>query len=350
MSNSIRSLVQKTKYNSVNAQQEINNIIATSKPTGLFGFNKEPIVYNETEEIKNYLQYINNNIDKVTKTNSKEIVLLDSYSSATIEGAKTTIEEVRKAVNSKNKSISQKMVLNTIAGNNFAIKNGIREENLRTLWEIIVKDVCENVNVKGDNYRSGQVYVATPTGTIIHTPCVAEKIPQFMSYLHNYCYSNILLDVCIIHFYFVYIHPFCDGNGRTARTWLYSDLIRYYNQKFKYLSISTEILKNVNTYYKTLTESEFVYANQINITTFIEFLLESMCNAIERGKANHIVFTDIERYILEKVSRDGITVKNLTNKQYSESSIRNALANLIAKNIMYRTKEDNKYRYYKYYN
>ena len=347
MSDSIYQLAQKAKYKSLEAKAELEKMFSTSINTGLTGFNGESIVYNISSEMKESLGFIQNNINKITKSDYKEVIIFDSYYSATIEGAKTTIEEVRQAYRSKNKTKSQKMVLNSIAANKYAIDNGITQDNIRAIWEIIVQDVCENSNLKGSMHRSGMVYVTNEMGDIIHQPCSTENIEKYMSALFKRKYTNVLIDACITHFYFVYIHPFCDGNGRIARTWLYSDLIRKYNSNFKYVSISSEIFNNINSYYKTLKESEFIYGNKINITTFIEYILNCICEAINKGITNNIKLSETEKFILNKINRDGITVRKLSTSKYSESSIRVSLRRLEENGIIYKIKEGRHNRYFK---
>ena len=346
MSKSLYELATKSKYNK-DYIVELHNRIQNNIQTGLLGFNDEHIVYNLSSDIINYTNYINNNINLVTKSDIKEVIILDSLYSATIEGARTTVENVKKAINNKNKTKSDIMVLNTIAASNYAIQNGIDKNNIGIIWDKLVDTVCENENVRGNPYRTGQVYVSS-TNKIIHTPCNFSQIPKFMNYLFSYKNNNKLLDVCIKHFYLVYIHPFCDGNGRMARTWVYSDLIRSYNDRLKYISISNEIAYNINDYYKTLKESEFVYDNLIDITTFIEYILSCICNAVQKGRTNSIILTDTDKYIINKISINGITMKKLVNNSYSESTLRKSINKLIDNDIVYKIKEGNHLRYFKY--
>ncbi|WP_029322969.1 hypothetical protein [Butyrivibrio sp. AE3004] len=165
MSKSIYALINQLRFNS-KAGSELQRRLSGRVDTGLKGFNGEKILYSLTDEIKEYLEYINKNADSIKKADIMEIVMNDSYASATIEGAKTTIEEVRKASNAQNPNKSEKMVLNTVAGNQYAIENGVSKDNIRTLWEIIVKDVCENESIKGTLYRDGEVYVGREDAVI----------------------------------------------------------------------------------------------------------------------------------------------------------------------------------------
>ena len=71
----------------------------------------------------------------------------------------------------------------------------------------------------GNQYREGMVYIG-PAGHIIHTPAQPEVLPELMDKWFEFVEQgsgDVLLRSFIAHFYFVYIHPFCDGNGRAAR-------------------------------------------------------------------------------------------------------------------------------------
>ena len=66
-----------------------------------------------------------------------------------------------------------------------------------------------------------------------------------------------------------------------------------------------------------MEESEFLIDNKMYITTFIEYYLECICNAINKG----LILSEVEKYLVSKINKDGITVKKLVNTKYSESTI-----------------------------
>lgn len=264
----------------------------------------------QTEDVQKHLKMIDSLYRQVSREKKvKDIILLDAFHSATIEGARTTVESVRESFE-RPKSKDDKMVVNTIHGLNYAYENQITIKNIRKLWEIVTKDVCENEHLAGTKFRTGMVYVGSNT-SVIHTPAKPEIIESMMEELFVFSKSlayNAWLTACILHFYFVYIHPFCDGNGRMARILTQSFLYQKGLDKIKYLPLSRTINANLSGYYKMLKESEIVRTNGkrwIDITPFLDYMLDIMeeCMALSM-KEDNILSTN-QRLILAKMQKRG---------------------------------------------
>ena len=60
----------------------------------------------------------------------------------------------------------------------------------------------------------------------------------------------------ILHFWLVYDHPFCDGNGRTARALFYWSMLRSRYWLVEYLSISAIIRRAQKQYYMAFLNTE----------------------------------------------------------------------------------------------
>lgn len=72
--------------------------------------------------------------------------------------------------------------------------------------------VCENEEHRGKLYRDGMVYVGSGE-RVIHVPAQAEQLPELMAQWFSYRevgVSDLLIRSFVAHFYFVYLHPFCD--------------------------------------------------------------------------------------------------------------------------------------------
>ena len=232
-----------------------------------------------TEEIQGRLHSIDALYKALTPMHTaREIVLLDAFHSATIEGARTTVENVRKAYNDP-RTKDDKMVVNTAKAMDYAYQHAINGENIRTMWEIIVEDVCENQHLAGEKYRSGMVYVGS-LNMVIHVPAKPDEIESLLRHLGMFMLEsqeNVWMKAAIFHFYFVYVHPFCDGNGRAVRILTNAYLYQNGIKKIKHLSLSRSVNQKLGGYYCALKEAEIVYTNGkkwMDITPFIDYFLE----------------------------------------------------------------------------
>ena len=321
----------------------------------LKGLHGEDIFITDLKKLEHKAQQLKKIYEDVPEeARVTSVILLDAHSSATIEGAHTTVERMEKCLENP-ETKDEIMVANTYKACMYAYDHQIDETNIRELWDIIVKDVCENKDCAGTLYRDGMVYVGNETKTE-HKPAKAEDLPQLMKMLYAFnCDYKLdpLIKSFIFHFYFVYIHPFCDGNGRTARTINSSQL--YFNgfPKVKSIAIATAINRNLSGYYKSIRDSEIVIDKKkknrwLDISPFVDYMQaifeESMINA----KLANNALSEPQRKILDRMNRVGnkaeMTVKKAMEiTGLSESGSRYVLNKLA--NEGYLTIDKSKRRY-----
>ncbi len=87
---------------------------------------------------------------------------------------------------------------------------------------------------------------------------------------------NPLILSSIFHYEFVFIHPFSDGNGRTARLWQ-TAILSDWKELFKYIPIESIIRKHQEGYYTAIQNCN----NAGNSNEFIEFMLEVINEAVD---------------------------------------------------------------------
>ena len=274
MYHSLQYLKVKSDYESLNAKLELTKRLENFIDTGLLGSNKEKLVYTNTEEIVSNLNYIKNNIKMVKEINLNKILIREALASATIEGANTTLNEVSKNLFSPITK-DDKMVSNTYHALLKSLEVGVESYNIRSLWEVIVKDVGDNMDIAGDFYRNGGVYIGNAFRTV-YIPPDPVTVPKMMSDLLTFKFNDSIIDAIITHFYFVYIHPFCDGNGRFARMWMLEKLTSDFSNEFLALPISETILNTVGNYYQALQMSEQSVMGYLDITFFVHYMLETI--------------------------------------------------------------------------
>ena len=116
-----------------------------------------------------------------------------------------------------------------------------------------------------------QIFMAPP-----HT-----MVPILMDNLFNWMNEakdkvNPLILSSIFHYEFVFIHPFSDGNGRTARLWQ-TAILANWKELFKYIPIESIIRKHQNDYYIAIQNCN----NTGNSNEFIEFMLKVIDEAVD---------------------------------------------------------------------
>ena len=274
----------------------------------------------------------------------RETILLDAWSSATIEGARTTVEKVRRSIDDP-KTKDDRMVVNTIAGCNYAYGRPITVKNIRKLWEKIVDGVCDNADHMGKRYRDGMVYIGS-IGRIVHTPAAPERIPELMDKLFAFLDSdgeNALIRSFAAHFYFVYVHPFCDGNGRAARILNASNLYHSGYKKMKSLPLASAINNQLSGYYSSLSDSEIVLNGiedgWLDLSPFVSYMLDAFERCLIDATLSRNALTETEKRLLERMNRVGIRAEITAKKaagilDKSEDAARTVLNKLVHKGYL----------------
>lgn len=196
------------------------------------------------------------------------------YFTTKIEGAKTTYERTVEIHNGKkinNNDFSESMVKNGFDAIKFLNVHGnkLDEDILIQVWNIIVNNACENEDIRGTKYRTGNVQVGT------HVGIMPQFLEEYMSYWIEFYNSSEMDDIpfikaALLHYVFESIHPFCDGNGRTGRLLMINYLISRGYDKLKAVSFSKEIARTINGYYNAFQLSDNSY---FDCTPFILYML-----------------------------------------------------------------------------
>ena len=102
----------------------------------------------------------------------------------------------------------------------------------------------------------------------------------------------------ILHFLIGYVHPFSDGNGRTARAIFYWYLLKNGYWLTEYLSISREIIKTKNQYEKAYLYTEI---DEMDVSYFIHYQVKVLLRA----------FKALKNYVAEKKKEQAKLIKYL---------------------------------------
>lgn len=233
-----------------------------------------------------------NNIS-ITAIDTEISIEEESFHSCRIEGANTTIDELFDIFKAKRKeSKGDKMILNTYRAVKYLNITGKRDEQtLIQLWKIVTDGVCDNPGLSGEKFRKGVVVVGTHQAPDVELLDYCMK--QFFTFYHGENITHPYTKAAILHFYFVYMHPFCDGNGRIARLLTTDFLIRSGLENFSALTLSKTINETAPAYYQALENSENSFHD---ITPFIQYILktvyDNLYEELEKQEKHVVIYTD----------------------------------------------------------
>ena len=129
-----------------------------------------------------------------------------------------------------------------------------------------------------------------------------NMVPKLMDNLFNWMKEaknsvNPLILSSIFHYEFVFIHPFSDGNGRTARLWQ-TVILADWKEIFKYIPIESIIKENQEEYYKAIADCN----QKGDSNEFIEFMLkvinksiDEVINSKDMKSKNELLFSESEK-------------------------------------------------------
>ncbi|WKT00130.1 Fic family protein [Gallibacterium salpingitidis] len=232
----------------------------------------------------------------------KSLIMEEAITSAQLEGAATTRKVAKEMLESERKPKTQDEIM--IFNNYYLMKEAIKLKNEPLSLEMILKlhriatnDAIENNAVSGAFRQDNQICIVDYGGDIIHQPPEYEKLPELMQSFcdfvntnHNDKEANFIhpvIKAIILHFLIGYIHPFGDGNGRTARALFYWFMLKNGYWLFEYISISRLLKEAPAKYAKAYLYTE---TDDLDITYFLYYQAEIVKRAI----------LDLEKYISDK--------------------------------------------------
>ena len=183
--------------------------------------------------------------------------------SSKMEGASTTRivakDMLRKKKSPQNKS--QQMIVNNYNTIQYIVEHKdepLTEELLLTIHRLMTEKTLDNSEDAGRFRTNDKVVVADMVeGGIIYTPPSFQEIPEFVESLCDFfnndnprTFIHPIIRGIIVHFMLAFMHPFVDGNGRTARALFYWYMLKEGYKLTEYMSISRVIAKSKSKYEK----------------------------------------------------------------------------------------------------
>lgn len=221
------------------------------------------------------------------QSNFKNDFLLDSrieeaITSAIYEGAHSTRAQAEQLIASGKRPTNKDewMLVNNVRAMQWVQENRdkpISKEIILQLHKIVTHNTLEgdDVNFSG-RFRNDKIFVGPHEG--VKHELIESTIQEAIQITsNNPRYIHPLLKGILVHYFIAFIHPFFDGNGRTARALFYFKAMRNELSYIELLSVSAYLKDHGARYEKAF---EKVVANDYDVTYFIDFCLDSIHSAL----------------------------------------------------------------------
>jgi Fic family protein len=235
----------------------------------------------------------------------------EAIASSQIEGAAVTRTIAKKMLREKRKPATkdERMILN----NYITMKRitQIKDEDLTPelilqIHKTITQDTLEDPKDEERFRDNNDIRVFDLRGNILHTPpdfaLIEDLIEKLCAFANNDDgqFIHPVIKGIILHFLIGYIHPFNDGNGRTARSLFYWYMLRKDYWLFEYMAVSRAI-KDTKGQYKLAYQ--YTESDENDLTYFIRYNLAAVKTAVD----------NILKYI-EKKQRESKQALNILQK------------------------------------
>lgn len=227
----------------------------------------------------------------------------------TVEGINDSVSLIEKVIEDAQQVSDierRNRIINLYDGYKYILQGDtINEDNVSKLYKILSRDLLDERDLArmGEKYRNAPVYILQNgrlDGTMDHG-LDANDVPEFMKEFFEYVNNgetftsstDYFIKSQIMHFYFVYIHPYFDINGRTSRTvamWylLNNEIYPYiiFNRGISYDSMYDSIIRDCK--------------NKYEVSKFLKYMLITVKKELEKEYMMH--------YLKEATSRKWGTV------------------------------------------
>ena len=216
----------------------------------------------------------------------------EAIASSQMEGAATTRKVAKNMLRSgrKPKGLDERMILNNYEAINYILSIKGKKITLRTVMEIqekLTRGTLEKPSYEGTLRKDDETVVGhnIHVERIVHYPPSHKKLAylmeEFCKFANNEDSEEFIHPVIkgiALHFLIGYIHPFKDGNGRTARSIFYWYMLSQGYWLFEYMPLSRIILRSRNDYDLAYVYTEF---DQMDLTYFIKYNIKCISKGLD---------------------------------------------------------------------
>lgn len=259
----------------------------------------------------------------------RDALIRAAHASTAIEGNPLTLEEVSQLAQGREVTATRKAkleVLNYLRVleniEKYQEKDKITEKIILKLHKDITKETLDFPEHEG-RYREIQVYVGNRiTGEVIFMPPPPEVVPQLMNEFIKWINSDgshtlePVIVAGISHYEFVRIHPFVDGNGRTARA--LATLILYLREFDikKFFALDDYYDSDRTVYYNALKS---VNQETLDLTQWLEYFTDGVLLSISKVKEK-VLQLSLEKHRKEAKGQISLTDRQMKIIEYIQKN------------------------------
>jgi Fic family protein len=261
----------------------------------------------------------------------RDALLRTAHASTSIEGNRMTLSQVTDlAVGREVMATRQdrQEVLNYLHVlehlSDYAEDGAVTEKAILRLQGRITKGVLDDPD--SGRYRDRQVYIGNSmTGEVRYTPPATSEVPSLVQAMVAWLESDEAkgLDPVVVagiaHYELVRIHPFIDGNGRTARALASLILLERGFDIKRFFALDDYHDADRQDYYAALRTAEggdltewldyFTDGVAVSVDAVREKVMRLGSGKLRKDKSGQIALTERQMAIIERTQRDGrITV------------------------------------------
>lgn len=190
------------------------------------------------------------------------------------------------------------------------------EQKIKTLHAMVMGD--GRIKTRPTPYRDGQNVIRdSQSGLIVYMPPEAKDVPKLMGALVKWLSSSNNLPCPLVagiaHYQFAIIHPYYDGNGRTARL-LTTFLLHSGGYDLKGLyQLEEYYAQQLGNYYRAISigpsHNYYFGRAEADITSWLEYFIEGMATSFEK------VVKRMQEAENKQQSDQAVSIRSLDAKQ-----------------------------------
>ena len=320
-------------------------------------FNYTTKMVNEMIEIQSINDFILHSqlILETEVSLKRDAVLKSAHHSTAIEGNPLNMDQVEAIFKTMEKTAQKKAdqevlnYLNVLQNLENYLENGkITENTILRLHEDITHYTLDYTYLEGQ-YRTVPVYIINSAGETVFTPphvnSIKNDMADLVDWINNVEELHPVIAAGIVHYEFVRIHPFVDGNGRTGRVLTAMYLHTSEFDMDRMFTLDEYYDKNRPSYYEALNS---VDQNTQDMTQWLEYFIEGFKCSMreikdqlllilpEKSEKSRVKLSDKNRKILEHIHLNGTITNSEVQKllKISRQGAYKDLRYLMDKNII----------------